>query len=276
LRVYLSAPNHASGPAWSFLGSDQPPQSDVDQTVPVSIVSALIADPAMLTLPAGSSGRVMVRMNNCDQKLATFETSTPPAGLQIELLRAATPCEAVMLLHPDAMLAPGEYSIGITRRSDAGQMAASEVMLRVIECRELQAGEFTQDIQSNLIPLITAGKPAIEYGLLVPLQLCGDRQLVIDLLSATSEAGTVMAAPPRFYLYRSWVWPAPDMIQANPATPWVLNAAVPRIDSVGWQLAANLPAGLYLLVFERDAYGSSIDPHDIPASVTYRVSAAAP
>ncbi len=280
LLIYLSAPNHASGPAWSYLGSDQSPQAAITPTVersaPVSIASDLITDPAILTLPAGTSGRVLVHMNNCDQKLATFDASAPPPGLKTELLNTATPCDEVLLLHPDVSLPTGEYSIGITRRSDERQIAASEVMLRVIGCTELQAGEFTTAIQSNPISVISAGKPSIEHGLLVPLQFCGKRQVVVDLLAATSEAGTPLTSPPRFYLYRSWAWPAPNVVQANPAVPWTMNVAVPRIDSNGGQLTANVPAGLYLLIFERDAYGSSTDLRDIPASVTYRVSEEVP
>jgi hypothetical protein len=280
LLIYLSAPNHASGPAWSYPGSDQSAQTaitpTVDQSVQAQTAADLITDPALLTLPAGTSGRVLVHMNHCDQKLATFEASAPPPGLKTELLNTATPCDEVLLLHPDVSLPPGEYLVGITRRSSTGQTATSEVALHVIECTELQAGEFTTAIQSNLITVISAGKPSIEHGLLVPLQFCGNRQVVVDLLAATSETGTPLTSPPRFYLYRSWVWPAPNAIQANAAVPWTLNVAVPRIDSGGWQLTAHVPAGMYLLVFERDAFGSSTDPRDIPAAVTYRVSEEVP
>lgn len=284
LRVSLSAPNHAGGPAWSFLGSDQLPTSTtptataseappaINPTSETSAAASLTTEPSALTLPSGTSGRVDVKMNECDQQPATFQASALPIGITAEFLTGPTPCEQALVLHTDVSLSPGEYTIDVTRRSSTGRTASGQLTVQVTACIELQSGEFTTAIQSNLIPLISAGKPNIEHGLLVPLQFCGDRQLVINLLSAASEAGTAMTTPPRFYLYRSWVWPAPDAIQANAAMPWTTNVAVPRIDSRGWQLTANVPAGMYLLVFERDAYGSSTDPHDIPASVTYRVN----
>jgi hypothetical protein len=276
LRVYLGAPNHASGPAWSFLGSDQSSAvteaPSVGNPAPATHTVELISEPASITLPAGASGRVVMKMNQCDQQSATFAAPTLPLGVSAEFLTSPTPCEQTVVLHTNVSLSPGEYAIAVTRQSSTARIATGQLTLQVGACIESQAGEFTTAIQSNLISMISAGKPSIEHGLLVPLQICSDRQLVIDLLSATSEAGTAMTTPPRFYLYRSWVWPAPDAIQANAAQPWTLNVAVPRIDSNGWQLMASVPAGMYLLVFERDAYGSSNDPMDIPAAVTYRLT----
>jgi hypothetical protein len=260
LLVYLSAPNHDSGPAWSFLGSDQ--SSTATETPSVSApglathTTALISEPASITFPAGSSGRVVVKMAECDQQSAAFETPTLPFGITAEFLVGPTPCEQVLVLHTNVSLLPGEYTIAVTRRSSANRTASGQVTVQTTACIELQSGEFTSDIRSNLITLVTAGKPAIEHGLLVPLQFCGERQLTIELLSATSEVGTSMTTPPRFYLYRSWVWPPPDAILANAAMPGTTNVAMPRIDSSGWQLTTRVPACMYLLVFERDAYGS--------------------
>jgi hypothetical protein len=278
LRVYLGAPNHASGPAWSFLGPDQSSAAteapSVGNLAPVTHTAELISERASITLPAGASGRVVLNMNECDQQSATFATPTLPLGVSAEFLTSPTPCEQAIVLHTNVSLSPGAYAIDVTRQSSTGRIASGQLTLQVGACIEPQAGEFTTAIQSNLISVISAGKPSIEYGLLVPLQFCGNRFITIDLLAATSEASTPMTSPPRFYLHRSWVWPAPDAIQVH--LPWASNVAVPRIDSNGWQLTANVPAGLYLLVFERDAYGSPMDPHDIPASVTYRVTASIP
>lgn len=282
LRVYLAAPNHANGPAWSFLGPDQPPMlpTAVPSKAPPAInptpennpTAGLTITPGPLTLPAGTSGRINVTMNECDQQAATFQAPNLPFGITAEFITTATPCEATMVLTADVSITPGDYVIEVTRLSSAGQTVTGQVRLQVSACTELQLGEFTTYIQSNLIPLITASKPSIEHGLLVPLQFCGNRSITVDLLAVTSEAGTRMTVPPRFYLYRSWVWPAPDSIRAHAAMRWTMNVAVPRVDNNGWQLTANVPAGMYLLVFERDAYDSSTDPKDIPASVTYRVS----
>jgi hypothetical protein len=148
------------------------------------------------------------------------------------------------------------------------------VFLQVTSCSEFPPGEFTQFIESNLVELTTSGKPSHESGLLVPLQVCGAdraRHLKVTLVSATSEAGTLMASPPPFYVYRSRVWPAPRTINGHlGGGNWKVNA-IERVNSTGWELQSDVAPGLYLLVFERDHYGSSTDPEDIPASITYRL-----
>ncbi len=259
--------------------TSMPRPADLPSTISVTPAAGLpdlAIEPAVLNLPAGSSGRVVATLTDCDQQPAVFQAGALPAGITAELISAAAPCTETIVLTMAGSLVPGEYRIPLIRRSDSGQLATGEVLMHVSECRELQTGEFTQATQANLVPLITAGKPAIEHGLLVPLQVCGPRAITVDLLAATSEAGTAMSIPPHFYVYRSWVWPTPAGIQANAAQPWTLNVAVPRIDSQGGQLTANVPAGLYLLVFERDSYGSATDPNDIPASITYRITEGVP
>ena len=168
---------------------------------------------------------------------------------------------------------PGSYHIRVTATSADGLPNAAELELQVVPCLEYADSEFTRAMQSNLVTLITAGKPSIEHGLLVPLQVCGGnpaRRLLVTLLEVLSEAGAPLGEPPRFYLYRSRVWPAPDGITAH-GVPGTLNVQLPRIDSRSWHLEVDLLPGLYLLVFERDYWGSPTDPRAIPASVTYRL-----
>jgi hypothetical protein len=77
-----------------------------------------------------------------------------------------------------------------------------------------------------------------------------------------------MATPPPFYLFRSLVWPAPDAIQTH--SYYAANATNAGEGS-GWEPEPEVTPGLWLLVFERDRYGSSAGPQDIPAMVTYRL-----
>jgi hypothetical protein len=198
------------------------------------------------------------------------------SGVTAGFLGSPRPGCDTLVLETAGSLPPGTYPLRVTARLD-GQLAASvPATLTVASCVELEPGEFTQAISSNLVPLITAGKPSIEHGLLVPLQVCAGtepRRLQVSLERALSEAGTTMATPPRFYIYRSLVWPAPEAIQTH--NYWAANAAE-RVDAAGWELERGVMPGLYMLVFERDRYGSSTDAGDIPAAVTYRVALMSP
>ena len=148
---------------------------------------------------------------------------------------------------------------------------SAQLTLNVTACTEFQPGEFTQAMHSNLVELITAGKPLVEHGLLVPLQVCGNdrsRHIHVALKAVISEAGTLMTTPPPFYMYCGLDWPAPKMIQAH--NPFTINVTG-QIRNDEWELRGEIRPGLYLLVFERDHYLSSTASQDIPASVTYRL-----
>ena len=203
-----------------------------------------------------------------------FQVEALPAGWTAEFLGSPTPFNNTLVLTTAGAATPGRYRVRMIATSEAGHSNSAWIELEVTPCIEFQSGEFTHAIQSNLVELITAGKPSIEHGLLVPLQVCGvraGRRLQVTLLEVVSEAGSPMADPLRFYLYRSWAWPEPPHIIAH-GTSGSLNVRLPRIENVDWRLGAEVQAGLYLLVFERDRYGSPTDPAGIPASVTYRLS----
>jgi hypothetical protein len=241
---------------------------------PVSL-PPLVVSPSFQELPAGSSAMFRINADDLCAHSYTFQAQGLPAGITAEFLGDAAPCRDTLVLNTTATVAPGSYTIQvIATQTDTSQSASAQITLNITGCSEFPQGEFTQAIQSNLVTLITAGKPNIEHGLLVPLQVCQDipsRSLRVTLTAAMSEAGTPMAAPPRFYLYRSLVWPAPHSITAY---GWARNVGLPRSNSDGWQLQENITPGLYLLVFERDYWASSpnIDPAHFPASVTYQLA----
>jgi hypothetical protein len=231
---------------------------------------AVSVSPPSYIFPAGSSASFAVESPHpsLDSGYA-FRVEGLPAAIAAEFTIRPAPYSKTLVLHTPATLAPGDYAFQVFCRLDDMEWASEFIPLRVTTCQPFQVGEYTQDIQSNLVTLITAGKPSHESGLLVPLQVCAPTHLVVTLLQAIAEDGTTMATPPRFYLYRSLVWPAPAVIWAH--YPYGPNVELPRVDSEGWQLEGDLSSGLYLLIFERDYYGSSTDPHDIPARVNFRL-----
>jgi len=224
-----------------------------------------------LTLPAGSSTQFYLELVYAPEAMphsVIWEMQNIPQGIAAELQSMVVPWEHRLLVSANAALAPGRYPITVS--ATANQPISLTLTVNVTPCAETQSGEFTLNIQSNLVDLITAGKPADEHGLLVPIQICDrSRHLRVSLKEVVSAAGTVMTEAPPFYLYRSLVWPAPSSIQAH--YYWSTNVEVPRVNSTGWQLDGEVEPGLYLLIFERDHYPPSSDPETLPAAVTYQL-----
>lgn len=251
--------------------ADMPPTTSQPAS---DLGAALMVTPTLQALPAGSSAQFgLAIVPSCHTTPNAFGVDPLPAGWTAEFLGSPIPCKETLVLSTAEIAGPGRYSVRVTAASETASSAWAELTLEIVPCIEFQSGEFTQATDSNLVASITAGKPAIEHGLLIPLQVCGgqpDRRLLVTLGEVISEAGSRMTVPPRFYLYRSLVWPEPDRIVAHGA-PGLLNVRLPRTENEGWQLEADITPGLYLLVFERDYYGSSPDRQTIPASLTYRL-----
>lgn len=252
--------------------STEPAATQVPTLVPS--LPPLTVFPYYQTLPAGSSTKFSLDAEDPCVTPYTFQAQGLPVGVTAEFLGDAIPCRSTLVLHTVVTVAPGDYTVKVVATQTGTSLSKSaQVTLSVTSCSEFPQGEFTQAIQSNFITLITAGKPAIEHGLLVPLQVCQNHSLRVTLTAAVSEAGTPMATPPRFYLYRSLVWPAPSAIAAH---NWGQNVRPQRNNSDGWLLQADITPGLYLLVFERDYWKDppDTDPASFPATVTYRLEAA--
>jgi hypothetical protein len=266
------------GDLWGMTGyTPFPANVPATTSQPLSnLDAALIVTPTLQTLPAGSSAEFgLAIVPSCQTQPDAFGVAQLPAGWTAEFLGSPIPCAENLVLHTAGTARPGSYSIRVTAAPEAALSAWAELTVEILPCVEFQTGEFSRAMDSNLVTLVTAGKPAIEHGLLVPLQVCDaepGRRLLVTLTEVISEAGSQMASPPRFYLYRSLVWPEPNNIMAHGA-PGMLNVGLPRTENEGWQLEAEVPPGLYLLVFERDYYGSSTDPETIPASLAYRLEA---
>ncbi|HSR30539.1 MAG TPA: hypothetical protein VLY63_08230 [Anaerolineae bacterium] len=241
---------------------------------PSNFGAALIVTPTLQTLPAGSSAEFgLAIVPSCQTESNAFGVDQLPAGWTAEFLGSPIPCKETLVLNTPGTARPGSYSIRATATPETDLFTWAELTVEILPCVEFQTGEFSQAMHANLVTLVTGGKPSVEHGLLVPLQVCGaepGRRLLVTLTEVISEAGSRMASPPRFYLYRSLVWPEPNSIVAHGA-PGTLNVGLPRTENEDWQLEAEITPGLYLLVFERDYYGSSPHPETIPASLTYRL-----
>jgi hypothetical protein len=228
-------------------------------------------------LPAGSSTSFALTLNYPPAKppqSVTWETQNVSNGLMATIVGGAAPWQRRLVITSDSALAAGSYALDVKATTDSAQTAQATVKVDVTACTETASGSSTTAISSNLVELITAGKPAVEHGLLIPVQICGSpKHLSVKLTNVTAEDGSTMTMLPAFYVYRSEVWPAPDHITAHPLAE-LFNVQVPTIaqaNSAG-QLDTDVGAGLYLLIFERDRYGATLTPPTTPASVTYTLT----
>jgi hypothetical protein len=263
-----TAPNPSPvppSPALAPTATETPPQI-------VSGLTFLEVSPVTQTFPAGCSVSFALRTDPTAE-LAPYRywVEGLPNEITACFLGAPAPYQDTLVLNASGTIAPGLYIVHpFAKRGDTPPVSAP-ITLNLTSCTEFQTGVFTQSVQSNLIPVITSGKPSYQHGLLVPLQVCASdqvRRLKVALQAVLSEAGTPMTTPPPFYIFRSLVWPAPDHIQTH--NYYAVNAAKAG-DSSDWDLELEVTRGLWLLVFERDRYNSSTDPQDIPAIMTYRL-----
>ncbi len=228
-------------------------------------------------LPAGSSTSFALSLQYPADKVpqsVAWEAQYIPTGIQAELVGQTTPWQRRLLITADSSLAAGSYTLDVVATVDTAQSVRTAVTVAVTDCVQTESGSSTTGVNSNLVELITAGKPAIEHGLLVPLQVCGSAKHVrVTLTKAMAEDGSTMTTPPAFYIFRSEVWPAPNHITAH-GLPELINVQVPNIaqTNTGSQLDADVTSGLYLLIFEHDRFGATLTPATRVSFVTYTVA----
>ena len=228
------------------------------------------------TLPSGSSTSFSLSLQYPSDKApqsVAWEMQYVPTGIKAELIGQTTPWQRRLLVTADSSLATGSYTLDVVATVDT-QSVRTAVTVAVTDCVQTESGSSTTGVNSNLVELITAGKPAVEHGLLVPLQVCGNAKHVrVTLTKAQAEDGSTMTTPPAFYIFRSEVWPAPNHITAH-GLPESINVQVPNIaqSNSGSQLDADVSSGLYLLIFEHDRYGATLTPPTRVSYVTYEVA----
>lgn len=224
--------------------------------------------------PSGSSNSFSLTLNypqNQPPQSVDWETQNIDRGLTTSIVGGAAPWTRRLIVTSDGTLVNGTYKLDVVATTDTSQSARTTVSVDVTACTETPSGSTTQDINSNLVELITAGKPAVEHGLLVPVQICGSQKHIsVKLTKAVAEDGSTMTTLPSFYVYRSEVWPAPDHITAHPLAE-LFNVQVPVIatSSSAGQLDADVPTGLYLLIFEHDRFGATLPPQSFVKTVTW-------
>lgn len=224
-------------------------------------------------LPAGSSTSFVLDLSYPADKppqTVIWEIQRVPVGLTATLVGATTPWHRRLLVTAGATLTADSYTLDVRATVDGTQSIGTTIKIGVTACTETASGSLTQAMDSNLVELITAGKPAFEHGLLIPVQICGgSKHLTVKLTGATAEDGSTLTTLPNFYVFRSEVWPTPDHITAHGLDEG-LNVQVPIIAySSAGQLEADIGAGLYLLIFERDRYAATLTPQTTAAAVTY-------
>jgi len=245
-------------------------------TMPVEVWPMGIT-PATLTLSAGDSACFYVSaLANWDgQTLPSWSVDGLPPGATAEFKgqTAGNPTSGCLRIDTPCSIAEGGYPLEVTA-AVPGKMWKAQITLGIAACEEFKPGVYTKPMD-ELISVIVAGKPDFINGLAVPLQVCygsQPRKLKVTIESATSEAGTRLTTPPRFYLFYSLVRPAPDFINAHNAE--FRNVEQDYMINSGWSLEETVTPGLYLLVFEHDSYADLVNPRepkDIPKSVTYRL-----
>jgi hypothetical protein len=233
--------------------------------------------PGTLTLSAGDSAcfNVSALANWDGETLPSWSVYGLPTGATAEFKgqTAGNPTDGCLQIDTPCSTSEGKYPLEVTA-AVPGKMWKAQVTLEIAACEEFKPGVYTKSMD-ELISVIVAGKPDFINGLAVPLQVCcgsQPRKLKVTIESATSEAGTPLTTPPRFYLFYSLVRPAPDFINAhsdvsrNVERDYVINS--------GWSLEGTVTPGPYLLVFEHDSYADLVyprQPRDVPKSVTYRL-----
>ena len=233
--------------------------------------------PGTLTLSAGDSAcfDVSALASWDGVTLPSWSVRGLPAGASAEFTgqSAGNPTSGCLRIDTPCTIAQGDYPLEVTA-AVPGRIWTAQVTLGIAACEEFEAGIYSKPMD-ELITVIVAGKPDFINGVAVPLQVCcasQPRKLKVTIESATSEAGTPLTVPPRFYLFYSLVRPAPDFINAHSEVS--RNVERDYVTSSGWSLEGAARPGLYLLVFEHDSYADLVNPRqpeDIPRSVTYRL-----
>lgn len=219
------------------------------------------------TLPVGTSDILRLSLQPyISAKEIRFEVAELPKSFTTEFLSIFDPWNRRLVVNVNDT-SPGTYQFSVVVTVDGKPRIKKPVSISVVPCNGMKPGVFTQAVTENLVYLITAGKPAWNDGLLVPILICKPIQLKVTKLKAMSEAQTAMNLP-QMVLYRSLVYPAPTMVDAHNA-PNVASDFSPVYSESGTSLRADVSPGLYLLVFVRDGYPGIQDPKLRLAQVTY-------
>ncbi len=253
-----------------------PPPPTLTATPPGGLSLDVNPNPLDVTISVGSSMSYGLNLGYPEgqaPQVVNWETQYVPDGIKAEFKGHTTPWATRLLVTTDPKLTVGPHTFDVVATTGDNQFARVGVTVNVTECIQSEQGRREDSINLNLVGLITAGKPAVEHGLLVPVQVCdGPKHIQVILKEEKAEDLSVMNPPMPFYLFRSEVYPEPDNIMAH-GIEEAYNVQVPNITQTNTttELNADVPPGLYLLIFEHDRYGATLTPGTRPSYVTYEL-----
>lgn len=240
----------------------------------VATPSAVTITPTEQTLPAGASTTFFVSALKWTSGSPAVRWSVAglPAGVTSEFMPDANPANSTLVVNTTCAATRGSYGIDVLARIlQTTQFVKAKVNVgdRLVESRP---GTFTGSYNANRIGVGHGGPGTYRYGPFVVLQFCDSavpRMLNVRVQSATSDAGTPLAEPPSFTLFKSLVWPVPDYIQTLSAGYHADAREIAFGD--GWSLKWTISGGVYVLAFLRSPFDDGKPPEKRPASVTYTV-----
>lgn len=271
-NMVTATPDHFG--LWAVLGETRRVFLPVIlKSYPTAVPFPVFLEPAMQTLPAGASASFSVSVPEWRESWGPLYWSVVglPPGITAEFWSTARPFYRTLVIDTSCATPPGSYVLDIQVTISETTYTANITVEVTGHLEESQPGSFTGSFTANTFGVSRGGPTTFVYGPFLVLQFCEStqpRKLKVTVQSATSDAGTPMAEPPPFSLFRSAVWPVPDHIQTN--TGYVANAKEVAQNEVG-NLEWNITEGLYVLVFQRSPLEASRPPEQRPASVTYSV-----
>lgn len=239
-----------------------------------TVSSSVTITPAEQTLPAGASTTFLVSAHKWTSGSPAVRWSVAglPAGVTSEFLPDANPANSTLVVNTRCATPRGSYSIDVQATiSQTMQIVKTKVNVadRLVESRP---GSFTGSYKANTIGVGHGGPSTYRYGPFVVLQFCDNvvpQTLNVRVQSATSVAGTPLAEPPSFTLFKSLVWPVPAYIQTVSAGYHADAREIAFGD--GWSLKWTISGGVYVLAFLLSPFDDGKPPEKRPASVTYSV-----
>ncbi len=220
--------------------------------------------------PIGSTAKFHVELSP-QVDTVTWKIDQSPDGITARLVSDPQPWASELIVTADPAAAPGDYAVTLGAYQGDSPLASAQVTFTLTGCGESPSGEMSASIKDSAARVILAGKPDYATGLIVPFQVCRPGHLSATLTRAVSETGVDLADAPPFHLFRSIVYPAPAGITANPGSTWILNVENPRVVASGWSLDADVPPGLYLLVFQNDRWPGT-PPESRPDAITFSLA----
>ncbi|MDE3090437.1 MAG: hypothetical protein KGJ80_13730 [Chloroflexota bacterium] len=291
LAVSVVACQATASPIGSATVSSQPPTIATAQsmTVAAALTSSPMAmpvspsaipsfsvtiTPTEQTLPAGAATSFFVGVPQWHPGLAPIHWSVSgmPSRVTAEFLPDAFPANSTLVLDSPCALPQGNYTFEV-QATISQTMQSVKAQLDITDrLTDTRPDSATASLAADLITVRRGGPSTARTGPFRLLAFCESaesRTLVVQIQSATTEAGTSATEPPHFTLFKSLVWPAPTSIQTVSGGYRANAREVANSD--GWDLKWNTRHGVYVLAFLQSPFEIGQPAEKRPSSVTYRL-----